>query len=79
MYFCCKTIETGGMFMDSTMELVSFELPKTDLKLFKELAKKMGWIVYKHKSGIEKSLEDVKAGRVFKAKDADDLFKQILG
>lgn len=65
--------------MDSTMEMVSFELPKTDLRLFKELAKKMGWVVCKQKSGIEKSLEDAKAGRVFEAKDVDDLFKQILG
>ena len=30
------------------------------------------------KSGIEKAMEDVKAGRVDKAKDADELFKQIL-
>ena len=31
------------------------------------------------KSGLDKALEDVKAGRVYKAKDVDDLFKQILG
>ena len=31
------------------------------------------------KSGIEKAIEDVKTGRVHKAKDADELFKQILG
>lgn len=37
--FCSIAIKIGGKFMDSTMELVSFELPKTDLKLFKELAK----------------------------------------
>ena len=30
------------------------------------------------KSGIEKAMEDVKAGRVDKAKDADELFKQIV-
>lgn len=65
--------------MDSTMEMISFELPKTDLRLFKELAQKMGWVVRKRKSGIEKSLEDVKAGKVFEAKDVDDLFKQVLG
>lgn len=64
--------------MDSTMETVLFELPKSDLKLFKELAKKMGWTISKKKSGIEKALEDAKAGRVYKAENADDLFKQIL-
>ena len=30
------------------------------------------------KSGIEEALEDVKAGRVFHAKDAHDLIKQCL-
>lgn len=61
------------------METISFELPKGDLKLFKELAKKMGWTISDKKSNIEKAIEDVKAGRVYKAKDADDMFKQILG
>lgn len=64
--------------MDSTMETVLFELPKSDLRLFKELAKKMGWTISKKKSGIEKALEDAKVGRVYKAENADDLFKQIL-
>ena len=32
----------------------------------------------KPKSGLDKALDDVKAGRVYKAKDVDDLFKQIL-
>ena len=31
------------------------------------------------KSGLAKALEDVEKGRVSKAKDTDDLFKQILG
>ena len=31
------------------------------------------------KSGLDKALEDVKHGRVYKAKAVDDLFKQILG
>lgn len=31
------------------------------------------------KTGLDKALEDVEAGRVYKAKDVDDLFTQILG
>jgi len=31
------------------------------------------------KCGLDEALEDVKAGRVYHAKDVDDLFKQILG
>ena len=42
--------------MDTTMETISFELPKADLKLFKELAKKMGWTITDKKSGIEKAM-----------------------
>lgn len=64
--------------MDSTMETVLFELPKSDLKLFKKLAKKMDWTISKRKPGIEKALEDAKAGRVYKAENADDLFKSIF-
>ena len=30
------------------------------------------------KCGLDKALEDVEAGRVYKAKNVDDLFKQIL-
>ncbi len=55
--------------MDTTMETISFELPKADLKLFKELAKKMGGLLPDKKSGIEKKgyggCED---RRVYKAK-----------
>lgn len=31
------------------------------------------------KSGLEMALEDIKEGRVYKAKDTEVLFKQILG
>lgn len=33
----------------------------------------------KQKKGLDRALDDVKAGRVYKAKNADDLFNQILG
>lgn len=31
------------------------------------------------KSGLDAALDDVKEGRVYKAKNTDDLFQQILG
>lgn len=31
------------------------------------------------KSGLDKALEDIKAGRVYEADSVDDMFKQILG
>lgn len=33
----------------------------------------------KHKCSLDETLEDVRAGRVYTAKSADDLFKTILG
>lgn len=33
----------------------------------------------KRKNSLDKALDDVRDGRVYKAKNADDLFKQILG
>ena len=30
-------------------------------------------------NGLDKAIEDVKAGRIHEAKDVDDLFNQILG
>lgn len=33
----------------------------------------------KQKKGLDRALDDVKAGRVYKAKNANDLFNQILG
>lgn len=35
-------------------------------------------IIPDEKAGIEKALEDVKAGCIYEALNADDLFKQIL-
>ena len=57
----------------------SITIPQVDLNLLKELANKFGWIVRTEtKSGLEEALDDVKAGRVYHAKDAHDLIKQCL-
>lgn len=62
-----------------TLETVRLDMPKADLKILKELAKRMGWIFSTDKSaGLDEAIEDYKAGRVHKAKDTDDLMKQLL-
>jgi len=65
--------------METTVQQIT--LPAVDLKLLKELAKKLGWTVSdaKKKSAFEKSIDDIKEGRVYEAKDVDDLFRQCLG
>lgn len=68
--------------MDSaTLQTVSLEIPKADLRLIKELAKKMGWLVRtpeKRSSGLDEAIEDHKAGHVHQAKDVDDLMEQLM-
>lgn len=66
--------------METMMQGIYVNLPASDMKFFKELAKKMGWSIdTKRMSGIDKALKDVDEGRVYKAKDVDDLFNKILG
>ena len=66
--------------METMMQSIYVNLPASDMKFFKELVKKMGWsIETKRISGIDKALKDVEDGRVYKAKNVDDLFNQILG
>lgn len=65
--------------MDTAIKKVELSLPEMDMALLKELAKKFGWSIGKKKSRIQKGLDDIKAGRVHKAKNAEDMFKQILG
>lgn len=65
--------------MDATIKRIELSIPEVDMALLKELAKKFGWSIGKKKSRVEKSMEDIAAGRVHKAKNAEDMFKQILG
>ena len=65
--------------MDTAIKKVELSLPEMDMALLKELAEKYGWSIGKKKSGIQKGLDDIKEGRVHKAKNAEDMFKQILG
>ena len=64
--------------MEVTVKKVEITLPEVDMALLKELAKKFGWNIGRKKSGIEKGLEDIMAGRVYKAKDMEDLKKYLL-
>ncbi len=62
------------------IENVSLSLPNGDLSLLRSLARKMGCTIRRRrKSGIEKGLEDIRKGNVYRAENAEDLIKQILG
>ncbi len=64
--------------MEVVLDRYTVEIPQDDLKFFKSLIKKMGWVVHKQKKGLaEQSLGEISAGKVFKATDVDDLFNQL--
>ena len=61
------------------MERLYLEVPRNEVRFARSLSHKMGWTIRKpRKSGIQQALEDVEAGRVYEAKDVDDLFRQCL-
>jgi hypothetical protein len=61
-------------------ENVILSLPNGDLSLLRSLSKKMGWTLHRpRKSGIEKGLDDIRRGRVYHAKNSEDLINQIFG
>ena len=70
------------MKTEVVMNSVNISLPKSDMTFLRKLAKNMGWEIAsapKKKSGIELGLDDIENGRVYKAENAEDLLKQILG
>ena len=64
--------------MEVTVKKVEITLLEVDMALLKELAKKFGWNIGRKKSGIEKGLEDIKAGRTHKAKTQKICFNKSL-
>lgn len=65
--------------MVTTIKSIELDLPQTDLKIIRSLAKRLGWTVrIKKVSGLEKAIEDYKAGNIYEAKDVDDLMNQIF-
>ena len=64
--------------MEVTVKKVEITLPEVDMALLKELAKKFGWNIGRKKSGIEKGLEDIKAGRTHKRKTQKICFNKSL-
>ncbi len=59
---------------------VQINVPKRDLPFLRKMAKGMGWkITSSKKSGVELGLEDIEAGRVYRAANAEEMLAKILG
>lgn len=53
-------------------------IPSSDYRFVSTLSQKMGWTIHKpRKSGLQKALDDVRAGNVYEAKNVDDLLSQL--
>jgi len=51
----------------------------SDIKFLKELAKRMGWTFeHERRNGLDEAIDDLKAGRIHKAKNVDDLMAQLM-
>lgn len=67
--------------MNTSTLTTSITIPKMDLSLLKDLAKKFGWTINntsQQMSVLEEALNDVKTGNVFHANSAKDLIEQCL-
>ena len=59
-------------------EQIILEIPSLDAAFLRTLSKKMGWTMKRQrKSGLQRALEDVEAGRVYEAKSVEDLMAQL--
>ncbi len=66
--------------MDTTIrQTFPVTIPESEVKFFKQIAKKMGWSVGKRKkTGMEEALEDIKAGKVSGPySSTDELFNSL--
>lgn len=62
----------------ASKERFYLELPSMEVAFLRTLAKKMGWTIKRErKSGIQQALDDVEAGRLYEAKNVDDLMEQL--
>lgn len=66
------------MLATANIENVTLSLPDTDMAMLRLISRKMGWkLKTRRKSGLEKALEDEAAGRVYEAKNFEDLIEQL--
>lgn len=68
--------------MESTttsLNTFTLEVPKNEVRLFKQITKKMGWRLRSRRnmSSYEKSLDDAANGRVNYYASSEDFFKKM--
>ena len=68
------------VFLVMEVSNVQINVPKRDLPFLRKMARGMGWkITAPKKTGVELGLEDIEAGRIYHAANAEEMLAQILG
>lgn len=67
---------------ETTLKTFEITIPEKYVSPIRSLVKSMGGkikIRKEKKCGLDEALEDVKAGRVYRAESTEDMMKQIFG
>ena len=57
---------------------VYLSIPQRDYRFVTTLSRKMGWTIHRErKCGLDRAIEDVRAGRVYEASSVEDLMAQL--
>ena len=57
---------------------VYLSIPTSDYHFISTLSRKMGWTIHRErKSGMDRAIEDVRAGRIYQADSVEDLMAQL--
>lgn len=64
------------------MTTYTVNVPSGKTRFFRSVAKEMGWVIERPKRaekrcGLDESLDDIKAGRVYTYKNAEELFTKM--
>lgn len=68
--------------MDKTLQIdtLTIQLPKTDLSFLRSIGKRLGWKISSKKvkkTDYEKSLDDIKHGRITEYASVDEMFQKL--
>lgn len=68
--------------MDTALQMFNVQMPLSDIRLFKELSDKMGWIAKEVKSNskmneLDKAILDVKKGKVKTFDSVEDMMAYL--
>ena len=78
--YLCRGFEKLHTMEAATIpqRLVQLSIPQSDYRFVRSLSNKMGWTIHKtRRSGLQRAIDDVRAGRVYEAASVDDLIAQL--